>query len=345
MARAGVGRSTPAPALTLVLASNAPDIDIVSVFAGGGVSYLDAHRGFTHGPLGCLLLGAAVAIGVVGGTAWRARRRGDRLPQPARTFARTLALALIGLGLHVLMDVPTSYGTRVLSPFVDTWYAMDWMPIIDIYLWAVLAAGVTLTHVRPRAATRIAWAVLVLTACDYAARGVLHESALADTAARTASAHASPCAASPTFVRHPAVIEAAIAGPESCIQAAALPTFLSPFTWRGIRQYPGGYELSERELGNPAAPVPHVWIPSEAGPLIARARATPTARVFLDFARFPAARIVQTSPDEVIARFVDVRFLGNPLSWDPDARARPPFVVTVALERETGRVLDERLGN
>ncbi len=39
------------------------------------------------------------------------------------------------------MDLPTSYGTRLLSPFVDTWFALDWLPIIDLYVWALLGIG------------------------------------------------------------------------------------------------------------------------------------------------------------------------------------------------------------
>jgi hypothetical protein len=259
-------------------------------------------------------------------------------------LARTFGLAVLGAALHALMDLPTSYGTRVLSPFVDTWYALDWMPIIDVYLWAVLAGGMIVMYVRPAAARQVAMGVLAFMLTDYAGRALLHASALRAAATRTAEGDTAPCAASPILVRHPTLIEAAVAGPGSCIQAAALPTFLSPFTWRAIRQYPNGYELSERALRRQTAPHPRAWIPSESGPLIARARATPTARVFLAFSRFPAARVVQTGPDLSVVRFVDVRFLGNPLAWDQDARARSPFVVTVALGTG-GEIVEERLGN
>jgi inner membrane protein len=343
LTRTGLGRGTPAAAVTLVLASNAPDIDIVTVFTGGGVGYLDAHRGFTHGPLGCVMLAAAVASGVLVGAAAVARRRGRAIERSTRTILQTFGLAWLGTIVHALMDVPTSYGTRALSPFSQTWYAFDWMPIIDVYLWMVLVGGLIWSHVSPRLARRLAVGVLVMTAADYGARAWLHQRALTDAAARTAQGAASACAASPTLVRHPTVIEAAIAGPESCLVAAAVPTFLSPIKWRAIRQYPGGYELSERRLGQGAA-THHVWIPSEAGPLVARARATATGRVFLNFSRFPAARIIQTSPHDVVVRMVDVRFVGNPIEWDPQARARTPFAITVTLDR-SGRVIDERLGN
>ena len=344
LARAGLGRRTPARVVTLVLASNAADVDIVTLFTGGGVAYLDAHRGFTHGPVGCVVLAAVVAGGVVAGAGAAARRRGTRTEVTAKRLLQTFALACLGTFLHVLMDLPTSYGTRALSPFSQTWYAFDWMPIIDLYLWAALIGGLVLTHLKPHLARGLALALLAFTAADYGARAWLHQRALADAAARTARGEPSRCAAHPTFVRHPMIIEAAIAGPDSCVVAAALPTFFSPVTWRAIRQYPGGYELSERRIGDTGAARHSVWLPSEAGPLISRARAARTARVFLNFSRMPAARIVQTSPDTVIVRLVDVRFVGNPIDWDQQARARTPFVATVTLDR-AGRVLDEHLGN
>lgn len=344
LARAGVGRRIPGAAATLVLASNVPDIDIAAAFTGGSVAYLAAHRGATHGLATSLALGALVAAVVMGGLWWKARRRGEPLARPWRVAAGTWILAVVGVVLHIAMDVPTSYGTRALAPFVDTWYALDWLPIVDVYLWIVLAGGLVWGRVRRGAGARSAIVVLALVAVNYAIRAGLHEAALADTAQRTAEGVSSPCAARPTFVRHPSVIEASIAGPDACIQAAALPTFLSPFTWRAIRQYPGGYELSERDLLAAEPTDRRVWIPSDSGPLVARARATATGRVFLDFARFPAARVVQTSPGQAVVRIADVRFVGTPVGWDRDARPRGFFVMSVVL-RPNGAVLDERLGD
>ena len=344
LARAGVGRGVPGAAATLVLASNVPDIDIVAAFTGGSVAYLEAHRGATHGFATSLALGLLVTAVVAAGLWWRARSRGEPLANPGRVIGRTYLLAVFGALLHTAMDVPTSYGTRALAPFVNTWYALDWLPIIDVYLWAVLVGGLLWGRLRPGAAGRSAIVVLSLVAVNYGVRGGLHQVALADAASRTAGGAASRCATRPTLVRHPSIIEASIAGPGSCIQAAALPTFLSPLTWRSIRQYPGGYELSERELFAAAPTDRSVWIPSDSGPLVARARATDTGRVFLDFARFPAARVVQSSPEEAVVRIADVRFIGTPIGWDRQARPRGFFVMNVVVHR-SGAVLAERLGD
>jgi membrane-bound metal-dependent hydrolase YbcI (DUF457 family) len=341
LARAGLGRRVPGAAATLIIASNIPDIDIVTALTGGSVGYLAAHRGPTHGPLGIVGLGILSALVVYGWMAWR-----RRAAPGIRTWRTVLQLSAVGVtatALHVLMDLPTSYGTRILSPFVGTWYALDWMPIIDVFLWIVLAVAL-IAGVRPAWRTRAARLALVFMLADYSARALLHERALEDAAARTADGTPSPCAVRPTLVRHPSLIEARLAGPGACIQAAALPTFFSPFRWRAIRQYPNGYELSERSLLRPNARVTPVWMPADVGPAIARARATRTGRVFLDFSRFPSSHVVARGPDEVVVRIVDVRFVGPVLRLDDNPRARSPFVATIAIDGG-GRVVREQLGN
>jgi hypothetical protein len=76
LVRAGLGARVPGATLTIALASNLPDTDIVTA-AWGQVAYLAAHRGPTHGPLGVVAFGVLAALLAV---AWRARRREDRPP-------------------------------------------------------------------------------------------------------------------------------------------------------------------------------------------------------------------------------------------------------------------------
>lgn len=344
LARAGLGRQTPYAAATLVIASNVPDLDVVSAFSGGSVGYLAAHRGPTHGPIGYFLLGGATAFFMLGWLAWRGRKNSTLPRASIRIAAQLFALALCGSAIHALMDLPTSYGTRLFSPFVWTWYAFDWLPIVDIYLWALLASGLALAWRMPRARRQIAIGVLVLVLVNYAGRAVLHEWAIRNGAVYTADGAARPCASAPTLVRHPSVIEAGFGGPGACIQAAALPTFFSPFRWRIVRQYPNGYEISERLLLANTTDWPAMWLPSESGADVARARATHTGRVFLNFSRFPAAHVVQIRPLGTTVRLVDARFVGAVLGFGADSPAQAPFVVTVEIGPR-GDVLREQLGN
>ena len=52
LSRAGLKRWTPLATPILLLAANAPDIDIVTA-AGGSLNYLHYHRHLTHSLLGC----------------------------------------------------------------------------------------------------------------------------------------------------------------------------------------------------------------------------------------------------------------------------------------------------
>ena len=88
----------------------------------------------------------------------------------------------------------------------------------------------------------------------YAGRAVAQQRALNIATSTRADGTAAPCATAPVLSRHPAVIESAAAGPGACLQAAALPTFFSPFTWQLIRQQPDGYELRQISLLTPDRP-------------------------------------------------------------------------------------------
>src|SRR6476469_8495735 len=182
LARAGRGTTA-----ALVLASNAPDVDILAT-AGGAVKYLEWHRGMTHGPIGVVGL-AIISAALV----WIGRRFYDRRWPPDRaaaaasepalardaSFAMLVAVSIIGVLLHVLMDLPTSYGTRLLSPFDWHWFAVDIMPILDIYLLGALAAGLVFGRRTDAARSRNAVIVLTLMAANYGVRIVAHDRALA----------------------------------------------------------------------------------------------------------------------------------------------------------------------
>jgi membrane-bound metal-dependent hydrolase YbcI (DUF457 family) len=333
LARAGVGRSVPYATATLILASNAPDADIV-IALSGGVEYLAAHRGPTHGPLGVIGLGFATAGLVWSWARWRGRR-----PHPAPTvtrgsFLRWWALATMGVLGHVLMDLPTAYGTRLLSPFAGTWFAFDWMPIVDVYLWIALGTALVAGRVTGRR-TRAALIGLALMICDYVARAGLHHRALTPGAAFDAAGAAAPCATAPILVAHPSVPAARPAGPDACLTAAALPTFVSPFTWRIVRRSASGYEISDRSVFAPSRPQRSTRVTSDSGPEVARARSTRAGQVYFDFARFPIARVTRTPAAAV--RLYDARFVGLPADGSLPALSAS-LSIRIALDPPRGAV-------
>jgi membrane-bound metal-dependent hydrolase YbcI (DUF457 family) len=339
LVRAGLGRRTPGALAAMIVASNAPDLDIVTAMTGGAVPYLDAHRGATHGVLGVLLLavGTAIVVTIV-------QRIGPGMMDPERRGSpRSLMwIALAGTVLHVLMDLPTSYGTRILSPFSETWFAFDWLPIVDIYLWALLIGGVAATRRWSNARVALARAVLALMVLFYAGRAYAHQRALSHAAALRADRVAEPCETAPTLTRHPAPFEGAPAPPGRCLQAAALPTFLSPLRWQLIRQYPAGYELRQLSLAG-LDDFDRLWVADESDPWISAAEKTTTAQVFLRFSRMPARRSIVLPDGSHQVRLIDVRFVGGPFQFRRDPEMRPPFVATIVLA-PSGKLIAERLG-
>ena len=81
LSRTPLGRAGRGTLGALVIASNAPDVDIVAA-ARGSASYLEWHRGPTHGVLGMVGLGVATA-----GVVWAARHGIDRRRPAGRSPA------------------------------------------------------------------------------------------------------------------------------------------------------------------------------------------------------------------------------------------------------------------
>ncbi|MEX1185655.1 MAG: metal-dependent hydrolase [Gemmatimonadaceae bacterium] len=142
LARAGLDRrgTLPLAATTLILAANAPDIDILAMYAGSYAG-LAFRRGWTHGPIALVLLPLALT-GVM--LAWDrlVRRRGERGASLTPLDARaTLLIAFIGVVSHPALDWLNTYGIRLLMPFSGRWFYGDAVFIIDPWLWLLLAAA------------------------------------------------------------------------------------------------------------------------------------------------------------------------------------------------------------
>ena len=354
------GRGTTA---ALLLASSAPDIDIVAT-AGGAVNYLAWHRGVTHGSFGIVGLGIAVA-----GLVWAGRRVYDRChPRelsagaagPNASFVMLATVSVIAVLLHVLMDIPTSYGTRLLSPFDWRWFAADWMPIVDIYLLVILTAGLWFGRTSLAARRRNAAIVLLLMAANYGVRSAAHHRALTLVPQIFGATLPQPCGARGVnggVIDGWPLPESAAAAPATgrrcLVEAAAMPSFLSPFQWRIILHVSNAYEMRDVNLlddglrlrdGEPNAPwrlsvrYPNIWTP-----IVARAATTHTAQVFLGFSRFPAARSAVDPHGVTTVRFTDIRFAGGPLGLTQEARRGNLFTATVRIGTD-GQVLAENLG-
>ena len=155
LARLGLAKRVEGAALTLALANNLPDIDLVSGF-WGRVSYLEHHRAITHAFPASPFLAAGLAL-----VLWR-------WPGSKRRFLPTFLLAWLGVALHIFWDLWTSYGTRVLLPFDPTWYSLDWMFIVDpVFLLLLIGACGIAKETGKRSAAVLALAYIGLRALTH----------------------------------------------------------------------------------------------------------------------------------------------------------------------------------
>ena len=359
LARTPLGRAGRGVTTALVLASNAPDADIVMT-ARGNASYLQWHRGPTHGLVGVLALGVIVALLVRAGQRL-VDRRGPRPPDdPEAPLGMLIAASLIGVVCHVLMDFPTSYGTRLLSPFDWHWYATDLMPIVDVYLIIILVAGLLFGSASAAARRRNAAIVLVLMAANYSVRAVARYQAIGlaprvfgPTWPQRCDGGARDDRALVATWPHDTT-SAAVSGSRCLVEVAAMPSFFSPFRWRLIAQMSNAFELHDVDvldarLRRPPEAGEAPWriavrYPNQWPPAVHTAAEAPLARVFLGFSRFPAARSV-TDPrtGETTVRWTDMRFAGG-LTLDQRVGGSSLFSVTVHVDKD-GRVVDQKFGS
>jgi membrane-bound metal-dependent hydrolase YbcI (DUF457 family) len=353
LARTPLGRAGRGATAALVLASNAPDIDILTS-SRGAMKYLEWHRGMTHGPLGILGLGvlAASIVKVAQRVNPRWRREDDA------SFPMLAAVSIVAVLFHVLMDLPTSYGIRLLSPFSWRWYALDWLPIIDVYLLIALGSGLYFGRVSEAARRRNAMIVMMFVAGIYGVRAAAHRQAL-DLAPRlfgpTLPARCEPSAdRTPLLDSWPKPVPPMPASGRRClIELAAMPTFLSPFDWRIIAQMSNAYEIHDLNVLDSRFQEPQVnsavfWrrvlrYPNIWTPAVVQAAATPLGQIFLGFSRFPAARSATDSNGASTIRFTDVRFVGGPIGVEQSIRRVQPFTATIRFD-VSGRLLSSQLG-
>jgi inner membrane protein len=255
-ARAGTPLTATDKAVLLgsVLAAELPDLDTLLPAANPVDHALRAHRGLSH----ALLLAPGVAL-VATAVALLVFRRARLLPVYS---ASLLALCVA----HLLPDLWTGWGTRLLLPFSDQRLSLDWTMVVDPWVTLPLLLG-ALGAWRWRARWRRA--LLVGLACSAAYVGVR--------------------------VALQAVLTARVR--EAYPRAERLqlfPAWLSLSTWRYVAVLPSEYVVG---TARPAAP-PHeqrrVPRPSEDA-LPAALRAVPTVREALAWARFP---VVSTAPRE-----------------------------------------------
>lgn len=110
-----------------------PDADVL--FTTNPIKAMYLHRGYTHSVPVTFLMG----IGF-GWLFWRHFHR-----ERPHLLKHWIALGILALVTHPLLDVFTSYGTQLMLPFTNERYALDAVAVIDLFytipLLAVLVLG------------------------------------------------------------------------------------------------------------------------------------------------------------------------------------------------------------
>jgi len=145
MGRAGFNRKSALATLTMVLAAEAADVDVLWGLKSP-LAALQHHRGITHSFFGVPFI-AAATLGVVYVIhRLRQRRPGAITPRgkPPVRWGYLYLFALLAALSHLLLDYTTAYGIRLFEPFNYRWYSWDLVYILDPLIWAVLIAGLAL---------------------------------------------------------------------------------------------------------------------------------------------------------------------------------------------------------
>ncbi len=145
-AERGTARSEQAggvATLAATLGSVFPDIDVAAeLLSSNDLAILQIHRNVTHSFV-CLPV-FAVALATL--TRWYARRRGWDTP----SWAALAGIYAVSLASHILLDLATSFGTMIWSPWNYTRMSWDLVFIIDFAMTAIVLLPQTIAWVYGR---------------------------------------------------------------------------------------------------------------------------------------------------------------------------------------------------
>lgn len=166
LGHAGLKRLTGLAMPALMIAANIPDVDVMAAPFGHG---LTGRRGWTHGPIGVLVLPAVLAVCLLLFDQWQQRRGRRPSTRPPVRPAQLLLLCYIGALSHPLLDLMNTWGIRLLMPFSERWFYGDALFIIDPWIWLALGGGIWLAR-RGHMGTvghRSGAAIVALTAVSF----------------------------------------------------------------------------------------------------------------------------------------------------------------------------------
>ncbi len=334
MGRAGFNRKSALATVTMVLAAEAADIDVLWALKGS-IAGLQHHRGITHSFVGVPFVAAAVLLLVYLCHRLKLRLRppNERAPEaPPRLPIRWGYLyfcAVVAALSHLLLDYSTAYGIRLFEPFNFRWYSWDIVSIIEPVMLVALVAGLVLPSlfglinqeigVRSKGPRGQAGAIFALVCLVFiwGVRDYQHRRAIT---------------AMNSFLYHGA----------TPLRLAAYPYMINPFRWHGVVETADFFETVPVNSLSPDVDDSRGLVfykPPETDASRA-AKSSYLGRVYLDWAAFPLVGVQKFEGESsgYLAEFKDLRYTF------PDARGRTPLGGYVVLSPDL-HVLDEGMNS
>jgi inner membrane protein len=304
LGRAGLNRKTALATITLVLAAEAPDLDVLG-YLHGPVYGFAHHRGITHTLLGVPLMAALTVLVVWGVYTLRHRRRKAAVPP---RWGLLFGFACIGGLSHILLDFTNNYGVRPFSPFYPRWYSWDIVFIVEPVLWGLLLAGLVLPALfaliheeigaKRRGPRGRLGAILALAGmlAFWGVRDFEHRHALAAMQAR--------------------LYDRAVP-----FRLSAYPYPANPFRWMGVVETKNFFQTMHVNSLTPEVDPDNearTYYKPEETPVTLAAKKSYLGRVYLDWAQYPLTETEKReNPPGYLVRFFDLRFMY------PERRERP----------------------
>ena len=297
--RAGFNRKTALATLTMVLASEAADIDVLWAVKGP-IAAFQHHRGITHSFLGVPFVAAATLGFVYLLHHFWLRHRPSRKSEPPVRWGYLYFLALLAALSHLLLDYTTAYGIRLFEPFNWRWYSSDIVFIVEPVILLALILGLVMPALfglinqeigarskgpRGRGGAIFALTCLVLI---WGFRDFEHRRALNAMGA--------------------VLYQRALP-----VKMGAYPYWVNPFRWHGVVETENFFQTVPVNSMAPEVDAQgdaHTYFKPEETPVTQAAKASYFGRAYLDWAVFP---LTQTEKLEghfkgYVVRFEDLRF-------------------------------------
>jgi inner membrane protein len=222
-------------------------------------------------------------------------RRFPKGKEPGKWWKLYL-IAWIGIGSHVLLDFTNSYGQRLFAPFHNGWYAWDLVFIVDPWILAGLILALGLPFLSRLINQEIGAAIpnrnggavmlLVLIAFYWVAKDISRRLTLDKLQGDTYETG-------------------------SVLRVGAFPSIANPFGWNGVVETDNAYHLSFSGTMGETSPFlvkkQRVITKEKTRTAIQAAQTGQQGEIYFDFARFPAAKTLET-PEGIRVTFRDLRY-------------------------------------